>query len=260
MRILFIGDIVGNPGKWAVARVLPELNKASPIDFVVANGECAGKDGIGIKPDDVEELISMGIDCLTSGEAVWHKKETFEFLKTNPSTLLRPLNYPPGVPGLGSFIYEPGIAIINLLGRSFLANIDCPFRVVINEIEKLKSQVEVASPKIIIIDFHAQTTAEKQAFSRLVDGKVAAVIGTHTRIQTADEKILPRGTAYITDVGMTGVQDAIGGMDRELYIDYFLKGIPVKFKPATGAGKLSAVILDIDEITNKATQIQRICM
>lgn len=251
MKILFIGTIVGTPGKEAVARVLPQLKIQEEVDFVIANTECASKDGKGITSDDIQELISMGINCITSGEGIWSKKEIVEFLEPNPTTLLRPLNYPPGVPGCGSFIYDEKIAVINLLGRSFLANIDCPFRVGMAEIDRL-----LLSTPIIIIDFHAQTTAEKQAFSWWVNGKVSAVLGTHTRVQTADERILPGGTAYITDVGMTGVHNAIGGMDKDLYIEYFLKGIPIEIKPATGEGNLNAVILELDPQTGKATKIQ----
>ncbi|MCK4352710.1 YmdB family metallophosphoesterase [candidate division WOR-3 bacterium] len=253
MKILFIGDIVGNPGKEIIATKLPALKKEEQINFVIANGECAGEDGSGLKPQDVEELISLGIDCITSGEEVWRKKEIVEFLETSPSTLLRPLNYPLGVPGLGSFIYKPEIAVINLLGRAFLVNVDCPFRIGLSELEKISPKA-----KIIIIDFHAQATAEKQAFGWWVDGKASAVIGTHTKIQTSDERILPGGTAYITSAGLTGIQDAVGGMKKELYIDYFLKGIPIKFKPAPGKGKLSGVILNINKVTGKALSIQRI--
>lgn len=253
MKILFVGPVVGEPGKENVARLLPHLKTKEGIDFVIANGECAAKDGSGIEPQDVNELIKMGIDCITSGEEVWRKKETVKFLESNPETLLRPFNYPPGVPGLGSFVYESRIGVINLLGRSFLANIDCPFRVGVAEIERISKLT-----KVIIIDFHAQTTAEKQAFAWLVDGKVSAVLGTHTRVQTADERILPSETSYITDVGMTGVQDAVGGMSKELYIEYFLNGIPIDLEPASGEVKLNAVLLDVDNETGKALRIQRI--
>ncbi len=253
MKILFLGSIVGKSGKEAVARVLPSLKVEEKIDFVIANGECAEKDGTGIKSEDVEELIEMGINCITSGEKIWRKKEIIGFLEGNPNTLLRPLNYPPGVPGLGSFVYEDKIGVINLLGRSFLANIDCPFRIGMDEIERIQKLA-----KIIIIDFHAQTTAEKQAFGWWVDGKVSAVLGTHTRVQTSDEKISPNGTGYLTDVGMTGVQDAILGMEKESYIEYFLKGIPMDFKATNGEGKLAGVILDIEDNTGKVKNIRRL--
>ena len=255
MKILFIGDIIGTPGRLAAARVVKEFK--SKVDFIIASAECANKNGTAIKQDDIKELTGMGINCITSGERVWGEKTTFEFLKTNPTNLLRPLNYPPGVPGLGSFIYPQGVGVINLLGRSFLANIDCPFRLGIEEIVKIKS-ASGGQTKIIIVDFHGQTTAEKQAFSWWVDGKVSAVLGTHTIAQTGDEKIMPKGSAYITSVGMTGVQEAIGGMQEKLYIDYFLKGIPVKHKPAEGEGKVNAVILEIDDSTGSALNIERL--
>ena len=253
MKILFIGSIVGASGKKAVARDLPAIKKKEKIDFVIANGEYAGKGGAGLKQEDVDELVDMGINCITSGESVWRKKEIIGFLEENPSTLLRPLNYPPGVPGLGSFVYDDKIGVINLLGRSFLANIDCPFRIGNDEIERIRKLT-----KIIIVDFHAQTTAEKQAFGWWVDGKVSAVLGTHTKVQTSDERILSKGTGYITDAGMTGVQDAVLGMKKEHYIEYFLKGIPMDFKPASGKGKLAGVILDIEDKTGKVKEIQRI--
>lgn len=276
MRVLFIGSIVGELGKQVVARELHKIKANEKIDFVLANGEDAGKKCNGIKPTDVDELIGMGINCITSGDDVWAEKEIMKLLESNPSTLLRPLNYPPGVPGLGSSIYDLSalsrprvtttshapefkLAVLNLLGRSWLANIDCPFRVGIAEIERIRAQT-----KIIIVDFHAQTTAEKQAFAWWVDGKVSAVIGTHTKVQTADDRILPQGTAYITDAGMTGVQDGVLGMKKEQYIEYFLKCIPIEFEPAQAevenknACSLQGVILEIDESTGKTTRIQRI--
>lgn len=253
MKILFIGDVVGKAGKETVADLLPDIKQEHEIDFVIANGVCAANDGLGVKREDVEELLSYGVDCVTSGDDVWRKKEIVEFLEQKPTSLLRPLNYPPGVPGLGSSIYKLDIAVINLLGRSFLALIDCPFRVGLSEIETLAQQT-----KIIIIDFHAQTTAEKQAFVRHVDGKVSAVIGTHTKVPTADEGILPGGTAFISDVGLTGAKDSIGGMKRELYINHYLTGIPTQLEAATGKGVLNAVILDIDETTGKPKSIQRL--
>jgi len=255
MEVLFIGVIVGKSGKAIVSRLLHEIKKQEGIDFVIANAECAGKEGAGLSPQDVQDLISMGIDCLTSGELVWKAKEMITFLESTPSALLRPLNYPPGVPGLGSFIYG-NIGVINLLGRSFMANIDCPFRVGNAEIEKMRQ-----STNLIVVDFHAQTTAEKQAFAYYVDGKVSAVLGTHTRVQTADEHILSEGTGYITDLGITGIHNAVGGMDKELYIEYFLNGIPISIKPATtGESKLDGIILSIDEQTGKTISLRRICL
>jgi metallophosphoesterase (TIGR00282 family) len=264
MKILFIGVVVGQPGKEAVARLLPGLKKQEKIDFVIANGECACKDGAGIKPEDVAELSDMGIDCITSGEGIWRKKEMVQFLEENPNALLRPLNYPPGVPGCGALVYSVGsqtsrkrdkrkIGVINLLGRSFLANIDCPFRAANDEIGKMSE-----STKLIVVDFHAQTTAEKQAFGRWVDGRVSAVLGTHVKVQSADERILSEGTGYVTDAGMTGVHTEVCGMKKDIYIEYFLKGIPVDFEPAAGQGELDGVVLELDDETGKCTAIRRI--
>lgn len=267
MKILFIGDIIGNPGKEVVIKKLPALIKGHTIDFVIANAECANKSANGITPEDVTLLTNNGVNCITTGERVWGNQKMVEFLTTNHTSItttavgdslmgcsiLRPLNYPPGVPGIGSTIYPEGIAVINLLGRAFLANIDCPFRTGLTEIEKISP-----SSKIIIVDFHAQTTAEKQAFSYWIDGKVSAVVGTHTTAQSNDEKIMPGGTAYISSIGMTGIQDSIGGMVKELYIQHFITGIPVEFKPAQGEGKLNGVIIEIDTDTGKALTIQKI--
>jgi hypothetical protein len=257
MNILFIGDIIGKVGRKTVASVLASIIKKEGIDFVIANGECANDKGMGIDPNTVKELISMGINCITSGEKVWSKKEINKFLSSNPSSLLRPLNYPPGIPGLGSFVYSidsyKKVGIINLLGRAFLVNIDCPFRIGKEEIKKISELTN-----IIIVDFHAQATAEKQAFGWWVDGEVSAVLGTHTKVQTRDERILHRGTGYITDVGMTGPQDGICGIKKELYIEYFLKGIPIEFEPAGGRGIFCGIILEIDDKTGKAVNIRRI--
>ncbi|MDD5529249.1 MAG: TIGR00282 family metallophosphoesterase [bacterium] len=257
MKILFIGDIIGNPGKEVTIKKLPSLIKEHTIDFVIANAECVSKSANSITPEDAVILADNGVNCITTGERVWGKQEMIEFFTSGNATtgcsILRPLNYPPGVPGIGSAIYPGGIAVINLLGRAFLANIDCPFRTGLTEIEKISS-----SAKIIIVDFHAQTTAEKQAFSYWIDGKVSAVVGTHTIAQTSDEKIMSGGTAYISSVGMTGTQDSIGGMVKELYIQHFITGIPIEFKPAQGEGKLNGIIIEIDADTGKALTIQKI--
>lgn len=252
MTILFLGDILGDPGKSTVSSKLPSLIKDHNINFTIANAECSNKNTASVSPDDVSMLLDAGINCITTGEKVWYKKEMVDFLNTNPSSVLRPLNYPPGVPGLGSAVYPQGIAVLNLMGRAFMINIDCPFRTGMQEIEKLSSQ-----SKIIIIDFHAQTTAEKQAFSYWVDGKVSAVIGTHTPVQTTDEKILSGGTAFISSVGFTGVKDSIAGIQKDLYIRHFLTGIPVDFIPAQGDTQLNAIILDI-AADGRATSIKRL--
>lgn len=253
MKILFLGDIIGTPGRLAVTKNLPFIIKEFSIDFVIASAGCSNKNANSIMPEDVSLLIESGVNCITTGEKIWYREETVEFLKTNPVTLLRPLNYPPGVPGIGSAIYSPpGIAVINLLGRAFLSNIDCPFRIGLQEIEKLRAQT-----KTIIIDFHAQTTAEKQAFSYWADGKVSAVIGTQIYVPTTDEKILPKGTAYISSIGFSGVKNSIGGLQKESYIEHFLTGMPLNFAPATGDTTLNSIILEINSKNGAPTKIQR---
>ncbi|HMK60321.1 MAG TPA: TIGR00282 family metallophosphoesterase [Dissulfurispiraceae bacterium] len=255
MKILFIGDIVGKPGRQAVKVLLPNIVSRYKIDSVIANGENAAG-GFGITEPTAKELFSCGIEILTTGNHVWDKKEAIPYL-IKEQRILRPLNYPPEVPGIGSVIFKAlkkfPVAVLNISGRIFMNTLDCPFRTA-----KIALQKIVESAKIIIIDFHAEATSEKLAFAYYVDGKVSAVIGTHTHVQTADERILPGGTAYITDVGMTGPSGGVIGIEKEEIIDKFLTHMPRKFNVAEGKAVLSAVVIEIDEQSGKASGIQRI--
>jgi metallophosphoesterase (TIGR00282 family) len=256
MRILFIGDIVGKTGRMAVKSLLPLIVNKYKVDLIIANGENAAG-GFGITEKVASELFGYGIHILTSGNHIWDKKESIPYIGRE-GRIIRPLNYPPGVPGSGSIIFtvrEKRVGVINLSGRVFMSNIDCPFRTGLSEIERLKKETD-----IIIIDFHAEATSEKVAFGYYVDGLVSAVIGTHTHVQTADEKILPKGTAYITDVGMTGPADSVIGIEKEQIIERFLLQMPMKFETARGGGILSAVVIEIEDDSGRATAIQRLML
>ena len=255
LEILFIADIVGRAGRRAVFQFLPKILSRYSIDFVLANGENAAG-GLGITPQVAEELVRGGVDLLTSGNHVWEKQEILSFMESD-KRLIRPANYPEGTPGSGTALIASSIntriGILNLEGRVFMKNLDCPFLVAKREIEMLKKEVE-----IIIVDFHAEATSEKVALGWFLDGEVSAVIGTHTHVQTADEKILPKGTAYITDVGMTGPIHSIIGMKKEVVMRRFLTQIPRKFEVAKGDIQLQGVIIGIDNETGKSTNIERI--
>jgi metallophosphoesterase (TIGR00282 family) len=229
MKILFIGDIVGKPGRKAVKEGLPELINKLKIDFVIANVENAAA-GFGITKAVGEEIFALGVDVMTSGNHIWDKKEAVTYI-TKENRLLRPANYPSAVPGCGSIVMTSRsgekIAVLNLSGRVFMPPLDCPFKVARQELPALKEQA-----KVVVVDFHAEATSEKAAFGLFLDGDVSAVLGTHTHVQTADEKILPEGTAFITDVGMTGPVDSIIGVKKELIINKFLTQIPVRFETA----------------------------
>ena len=255
MKLLFIGDIVGKVGRMTTKALLPAVVDRYKIDFVVANGENAAG-GFGITDKIVSELLGYGVHVITTGNHVWDKKEFITQI-SKEDRLLRPMNYPPGVPGYGSIVYPHSngekVGVLNISGRVFMSNIDCPFRTAKSEVEKLST-----TTKMIIIDFHGEATSEKIAFGYFMDGKVSAIIGTHTHVQTADEKILSGGTAYITDVGMTGPEDSIIGIEKEQVIHRFLTNIPVRFETAKGEGIFSASVVDINEKTGKATAIQRL--
>ncbi len=255
MKVLFIGDIVGKPGRRALREGLPDLINKLKVDFVIANVENAAG-GFGITRAVVEEIFSCGADVLTSGNHIWDKKEAVTYI-TKEDRLLRPANYPPGAPGHGSIIMNTHsgekIAVLNLSGRVFMHQLDCPFQAAGKEVPLLREQA-----KVIIVDFHAEATSEKSAFAWYLDGEVSAVIGTHTHVQTADERILPKGTAFITDVGMTGPVNSIIGVKREQIINKFLTQIPTRFETAKGEAVLSCVLIDINAGTGMAASIQRL--
>lgn len=255
MKVLFIGDIVGKVGRVATRALLPAIIDRYKIDFVIANGENAAG-GFGITDKIATEILSCGIHIITTGNHVWDKKEFITQI-SKEDRVLRPLNYPPGVPGYGSILYRlpnsEKVAVINISGRVFMSNFDCPFRTGKKEVERLTNLT-----KIIIVDFHAEATSEKIAFGYFMDGKVSAVIGTHTHVQTADEKILPGGTAYITDVGMTGPHNSVIGVEKEQIIQRFLTNMPMRFETAKGEGIFSAIVIEIDERSGKSTAVQRL--
>jgi metallophosphoesterase (TIGR00282 family) len=255
MKVLFIGDIVGKTGRNATKALLPAIVNRYKIDLVIANGENAAG-GFGITDKLASEIFSHGVHVITTGNHVWDKKEFIHQI-SKENRVLRPINYPPGLPGYGSLLYSLHngikVGVINISGRVFMSHIDCPFRTGKDEVEKLRS-----TTKMIIIDFHAEATSEKIAFGYYMDGKVSAVIGTHTHVQTADEKILPGGTAYITDVGMTGPYDSVIGIEKEQIIERFLTNMPMRFETAKGEGIFSAVVIEIDEETGKSSAVQRL--
>jgi metallophosphoesterase (TIGR00282 family) len=253
MNILFIGDIVGKPGRETVKALLPGLEKEFRLDFVIANAENAAG-GSGITPAVADELFACGIDVFTSGDHIFKKRDVLSIIDSNPR-ILRPANFPLASPGRGSGLFKTktgqSIAVINLLGRVFMEPRECPFRVVKEELDKLKC-------KVIIVDFHAEATSEKVAMGWYLDGLASAVLGTHTHIQTADEKILPGGTAYITDVGMTGPQRSVIGRKIEDVLARFITQVERRFEVAAEDLQLQGVVLDIDENTGKASSIARI--
>jgi 2',3'-cyclic-nucleotide 2'-phosphodiesterase len=250
MNILCIGDIVGKPGRNFINTMLPKLISEYSIDFVVANGEnCAH--GVGLTRNTYEELVYAGVDVITMGNHTWAKKEVIEFIeeKTN---LIRPANFPSNNPGRGYTIVEKAgkrIAVINLIGRVYLDSYDCPFSKVDDILEKLQNQAD-----IIIIDFHAEATSEKLAMGWYLDGKVTAVFGTHTHVQTSDERLLPQGTAYITDVGMTGPYDSILGVDKDIIIKKFITLMPGKFEVADGKAVFGALLMELEGNTVKSVK------
>ncbi len=257
MNILLIGDIVGRPGRELVRKGLRALVDRHGVDFVIANAENAAA-GFGLTRDIGDSLLEAGVHVMTSGNHIWDKKEVLEYIG-HERRLLRPANYPAGAPGRGSCVADTGdgraVGVINAMGRVFMTPLDDPFAVVRREIDAIRHRT-----RVIIVDFHAEATSEKMAMGWHLDGSVTAVIGTHTHVQTADERVLPNGTAYLTDVGMTGPHDSIIGMDREGSLARFLTGMPSKFEPATGNPRLNAVLIDADDRTGKASGIRRISM
>jgi metallophosphoesterase (TIGR00282 family) len=255
VKVLFIGDIFGEPGRRAVARAVPRLVAKHQIDVVIGNGEnVAG--GFGITPELAEELFEIGIGVITTGNHAWDKKEILDYIPREPR-LLRPANYPEGVPGRGSYVLEtPGgeqLAVLHLMGRAYMPTLDCPFQVAKRELINLKKRAAA-----VIVDMHAEATSEKMAMGHYLDGEVTAVVGTHTHVQTADEQILPRGTAYLTDIGMTGPLHSVIGVKKELAIEKFLTGMPRRFEVASGPAIFCAALIHLDARIGKALSIERI--
>jgi metallophosphoesterase (TIGR00282 family) len=255
VKLLFIGDIIGKPGRQAVSRELHRLVDRYMVDLVIANGENAAG-GFGITEETANDLYKCGIDVLTSGNHIWDKKESVAFVNREEK-LLRPANYPEGAPGRGSGLFTTAggarVAVLNLEGRVFMNNLDCPFRTADREIARLQSETP-----IILVDFHAEATSEKTSLGWYLDGRVSALIGTHTHIQTADERILPGGTAYLTDAGMTGSIDSVIGVRKEEAITKFLSQLPKKFEVAKNNLRLNAVVISVDEGSGKAVSVERI--
>jgi metallophosphoesterase (TIGR00282 family) len=255
VNILFIGDIVGKPGRQAVSRELHRLVDRYNIDMVIANGENASG-GFGITTETARELFACGVHLFTSGNHIWDKKEALEYLKKE-ERIIRPANYPDGAPGKGSVVFTtPGgvkVGVLNLEGRVFMDALDCPFRAADREVAAL-----AAVTPVIIVDFHAEATSEKSSLGWYLDGRVSAVVGTHTHVQTADERLLTAGTAYISDVGMTGAFDSVIGVRKEEPIYRFLTQLPAKFEVAKKDIRMNAVVLTIDEASGKALGIERI--
>ena len=256
-RLLFIGDIVGRPGRELVRRAVPALVAHHQIDLVIANVENAAA-GFGVTPDIADDLLSFGVQVMTGGNHTWDKKEILPYFATQPR-LLRPANMPAGTAGTGRCVTRAAngapVAVINGMGRVFMTAIDDPFRVLVDEITAVSAEA-----KIIFVDFHAEATSEKVAMGWHLDGRVTAVVGTHTHVQTADDRILPKGTAYLTDVGMTGPHDGVIGVDRFAIIQRFLTGLPQRFEVASENPRLNAVMIDADEATGRARGITRLSL
>lgn len=255
MKLLIIGDIVGNPGREAVRALVPQLRRRHDLDLVVANCEnIAG--GAGVTPKTAQELFGFGVDFLTSGQHIWRHKEILPYLNQEPR-LIRPANYPHGAPGFGAGIITARdgtkVAFLNLVGRVFLENVDCPFRTAQREVERLRRETPV-----IVVDMHAEATSEKVALGWYLDGQVSAIVGTHTHIQTADERILPKGTAYLTDLGMTGPYDSVIGRRVDQILERFLTGLPQRFEVPETNVILCGAIIEVDPKTGQAERIERV--
>lgn len=257
MKILMIGDVVGNAGVRLLTDRLRDVRKKHKIDFVVANVENIAN-GVGILPHLAEELLAAGVDVMTSGNHAFDRKEATEYFKSEPR-MLRPANYPEGVPGAGMWLGEHNtgvsIAVINLMGRANMPRTDCQFRKADSLMKELSNRAD-----IILIDHHAEATAEKIALARYLDGQVSAVVGTHTHVATADEQVLPAGTGYITDMGMTGSHSGVIGMSLDSVLERFLSGLPVRLGSAEGDVRMNGVLIDIDTSTGHSTAISRLCV
>ena len=250
MLILMVGDVIGKPGRRALKELMPDLRQQYGLNLVIVNAENAAG-GIGVTPSTAGELLDAGADVLTSGNHIWAHKEIIPHLDSD-MPILRPLNYPPGVPGRGYLINKQAM-VVNLIGRIFMSNYDCPFRAMDQLLTELKDK-----PPVIIVDFHAEATSEKVAMGRYLDGRVSAVLGTHTHVGTIDTQVLPGGTAYVTDVGMTGPTDSVIGDDAEAVLQRFLTVLPHRLSVGKGKTMLNAVLVSIDDTSGKAISIERL--
>ena len=248
--VLAIGDVIGKPGRRALNELLPGLHQQYGLDLVIANGENAAG-GLGLTSTTAEELLNAGVDVLTSGNHIWAQKEIIPYLD-GEMPILRPLNYPPGVPGRG-YIVNSQAMVVNLIGRTFMGDVDCPFRAM----DKLLAELN-HKPPVIIVDFHAEATSEKVAMGRYLDGRVSAVLGTHTHVGTTDAQLLPQSTAYVTDIGMTGPMDSVIGDDTEEVIRRFLTGMPHHLSVGKGKTVFNAIIVRVDDDSGKAMSIDRV--
>ena len=254
MNILMVGDVYGEPGRQAVAKLVPRLRQEHAIDFCVVNIENAAA-GFGVTPAIAKQAFESGADVLTSGNHIWDKREIVEYI-TKENLLLRPANFPAGTPGVGHVTVKTGphkVAVLNLMGRVFMLPIDCPFR----KADELLPELRKDTP-IIIVDMHAEATSESQAMGWHLDGRVSAVVGTHRHVQTADERVLPQGTAYITDLGMTGPTDSVIGVDKDLALDRFISQMPNRFEPAKGPVALHGALIKVDPETGRGLSIERL--
>jgi metallophosphoesterase (TIGR00282 family) len=256
MKVLFLGDVVGEPGRRAVRHLVPRLRRSQGLDFVIANGENAAG-GSGLTANTAAELLTCGVDVITTGDHVWDQKEAMNYIGAEPR-VLRPLNYPPGTLGRGSGVFQPPnqppIAVVNLQGRVFMPDLENPFLCLLAELVKLQ-----AATPIVVVDMHAEATSEKNALARMVDGRVSAVIGTHTHVQTADEQVFPGGTAYLTDAGFTGPHESVLGRRIEPVIRRFTTNLPQRFEVASDRILLQGALLEIDNQTGYARSIRRVC-
>jgi metallophosphoesterase (TIGR00282 family) len=254
LTVLCVGDVFGEPGRRAIEVLLPKLKKQHEVDLAVVNVENAAG-GAGVTPPQARAFLEHGADVMTSGNHIWDKKEIIEYI-AKENLLLRPANFPPGTPGVGSIVIKAGphkVAVLNMMGRVFLPNLDCPFRKADEEIPLLRRETP-----IIIVDMHCEATSESQAMGWYLDGRVSAVVGTHRHVQTADERVLPKGTAYITDLGLTGPTDSIIGVDPQIALQRFLTQMPNRFEPAKGPAALHGALIRVDPETGRGLSIERV--
>jgi len=254
LTILCVGDVFGEPGRRAVEKLLPRLKKQHEVGLAIVNVENAAA-GFGVTPALARDILSHGADVMTSGNHIWDKKEIIEYI-AKENLLLRPANFPAGAPGTGSIVVKAGphkVAVLNLMGRVFLPSLDCPFRKADEEIARLKQETP-----IVIVDMHCEATSESQAMGWYLDGRVSAVVGTHRHVQTADERVLPQGTAYITDLGMTGPTDSVIGVEPAIALQRFLTQMPNRFEPAKGPAALHGAVIRVDAETGRGLSIERV--